>query len=145
MIGVGGKNSTSDLLISSCDEFIFYDDFVADCHPGRCPGKDRAKGAKSERRGKTKQLSSLDDPSQQAVDLVVETAEALYAERGERAKLWASMIKQTLKRQRLGFTESHHGFSSFNDLPEEAQSCGQMTLESAERSDGYVARLASRE
>ena len=28
VIGVGVKNSTSDLLIANCDEFIFYDDLV---------------------------------------------------------------------------------------------------------------------
>ena len=29
VIGVGVKQSTSDLLISNCDEFIFYDDLVS--------------------------------------------------------------------------------------------------------------------
>jgi len=28
VIGVGVKNSTSDLLVANCDEFIFYDDLV---------------------------------------------------------------------------------------------------------------------
>ena len=30
VIGVGVKQSTSDLLISNCDEFIYYDDLVRD-------------------------------------------------------------------------------------------------------------------
>ncbi len=145
VIGVGVKNSTSDLLISNCDEFIFYDDLVRDRGSSkRRPRKARAKTAKSERSTKGKASSPPDDPAQEAVDLVVETAEALYAERGERAKLWGSMIKQTLKRRRPGFNESYHGFSSFNDLLEEAQSRGQLTLESDERSGGYVVRLAGR-
>jgi uncharacterized LabA/DUF88 family protein len=32
VIGVGVKRSTSDLLISNCDEFIFYDDLAGDVH-----------------------------------------------------------------------------------------------------------------
>ena len=35
MIGVGVKNSTSDLLISNCDEFIYYDDLVRDVPASR--------------------------------------------------------------------------------------------------------------
>ncbi|MCH8142480.1 MAG: OST-HTH/LOTUS domain-containing protein, partial [Proteobacteria bacterium] len=60
------------------------------------------------------------------------------AERGDRAKLWGSMIKQTLKRRRPGFNESFYGFSSFSDLLEEAQTRGQLELEMDERSGGYV-------
>ena len=149
VVGVGVKNSTSDLLISNCDEFIFYDDLVRRA-PARRARRGKAKATKEAAGGKAKagsassSASSKDDPAQEAVDLVVETAEALYGERGERAKLWGSMIKQTLKRRRPGFTESYHGFSSFNDLLEEAQSRGRLTLESDERSGGYVVRLAGR-
>ena len=148
VVGVGVKNSTSDLLISNCDEFIFYDDLVRRASARR-PRRGKAKTTKEAAGGKAKAGSasssasslSKDDPAQEAMDLVVETAEALY---GERAKLWGSMIKQTLKRRRPGFTESYHGFSSFNDLLEEAQSRGRLTLESDERSGGYVVRLAGR-
>ena len=149
VVGVGVKNSTSDLLISNCDEFIFYDDLVRRASARR-PRRGKAKTTKEAAGGKAKAGSSSssapseDDPAQEAVDLVVETAEALYGERGERAKLWGSMIKQTLKRRRPGFTESYHGFSSFNDLLEEAQSRGRLTLESDERSGGFVVRLAGR-
>ena len=162
VVGVGVKNSTSDLLISNCDEFIFYDDLVRRASARR-PRRGKAKTTKEAAGGKAKttkeaaggkakagsassSASSLskDDPAQEAMDLVVETAEALYGERGERAKLWGSMIKQTLKRRRPGFTESYHGFSSFNDLLEEAQSRGRLTLELDERSGGYVVRLAGR-
>ena len=74
---------------------------------------------------------------------MLETAEAIYTERGDRAKLWGSMIKQTLKRRRPGFNESFYGFSSFNDLLEEAQTRGLLELESDERSGGYVVRRVS--
>ena len=79
-----------------------------------------------------------DDPTQKGLDLVAQTAEEIYAERGDRAKLWGSMIKQTLKRRRPGFNESAYGFGSFNDLLEEAQARGLLELDRDERSGGYV-------
>jgi hypothetical protein len=66
--------------------------------------------------------------------------EALYSERGERSKLWGSMIKQTLKRRRPQFDESRFGFSSFSDLLEEAESRKLLGLERDERSGGYIVR-----
>ncbi len=158
VIGIGVKNSTSDLLMNNCDEFIFYDDLV----PERQPARRRS------RRGRSKPASApqekaaaplpeaevevesasggeppsddppTDDPAQEAIDLVVKTAEAIYAERGDRAKLWGSMIKQTLKRRRPGFNESAYGFGTFNDLLEEAQSRGLLELALDERSGGYI-------
>ena len=140
VIGVGVKNSTSDLLVNNCDEFIFYDDLVAE-RPSvrrRQRGKGRAKSAAGGAKQKAEAPASQDDPAQQAIDLVLHTAEAIYAERGDRAKLWGSMIKQTLKRRRPGFNESAYGFGSFNDLLEEAQTRGLLVLELDERSGGYV-------
>ncbi len=143
VIGIGVKNSTSDLLMSSCDEFIFYDDLVAEHTPPkrRSRSKTGAKktGTKSAA-GKTEKAETRDDPAQQAIDLVIETTEALYAERGDRAKLWGSMIKQTLKRRRPGFNEAFYGFGSFSDLLEEAQSRGLLELEMDDRSGGYIIR-----
>ena len=140
VIGVGVKNSTSDLLVNNCDEFIFYDDLVAERPSGRRRqrGKGRGKRASEASQKKTEAPPSQDDPAQQAIDLVLHTAEAIYAERGDRAKLWGSMIKQTLKRRRPGFNESAYGFGSFNDLLEEAQTRGLLALELDERSGGYV-------
>lgn len=140
VIGVGVRNSTSDLLIANCDEFIFYDDLIA---------SDEAKTSKKKKRGKRKKSASkkkkqLADPAQEAIDHILETAEALYSERGDRSKLWGSMIKQTLKRRRPQFDESHYGFNSFSDVLEEAQSRGLLELELDERSGGYVVRSVSR-
>jgi hypothetical protein len=81
----------------------------------------------------------------EGIALVLETAEALYGERGEREKLWGSMVKQTLKRRRPGFNESFYGFRSFSDLLEEAESRGLLELEMDERSGGYLIRRLTRE
>lgn len=143
VIGVGVKNSTSDLLMGSCDEFIFYDDLVAErTVPKRTRrGKSGTKKAGGKNAvGKAEKAKSQDDPAQQAIELVIETTEALYAERGDRAKLWGSMIKQMLKRRRPGFNEAFYGFRSFSDLLEEAQSRGLLELEMDDRSGGYVIR-----
>ena len=139
VIGVGVKNATSDLLVNNCDEFIFYDDLVAESPPARrrTRGKARAKTT-AEKRKKAAAAPAKNDPVQPAIDLVIQTAEAIYAERGDRAKLWGSMIKQTLKRRRPGFNESAYGFGSFNDLLEEAQARGCLQLDLDERSGGYV-------
>ena len=148
VIGVGVKSSTSDLLMNNCDEFIFYDDLVAERQPSRrrSRSKPRAKGgaqadsaaADNAAAGRKATPAAPDDPAQKGLDLVVQTAEAIYAERGDRAKLWGSMIKQTLKRRRPGFSESAYGFGSFNDLLEEAQARGLLELDRDERSGGYV-------
>jgi len=78
---------------------------------------------------------------QEAVDLVLETVEALITERGADDKIWGSMVKQTLKRRRPGFAESYYGFRSFNDLLEDARDRGLLALDHDEKSGGYVIRL----
>jgi uncharacterized protein (TIGR00288 family) len=146
VIGVGVKNSTSDLLMSNCDEFIFYDDLVVKRDPSpkrrrREPGTRVQKPLMAENRTS----AGSDDRTQEAIDLVQETIEALYAERGDAAKLWGSMVKQTLKRRQPSFNESSYGFNSFNDLLEEAQARGQLELERDEKSGGYVIRSVTPE
>ncbi len=133
VIGVGVKNSTSDLLTANCDEFIYYDDLVR--------GSEKKKRKKSSSKKKTKKSTKPEDePKQAGIDEVMETVEGLLAERGEGEKLWGSMIKQTLKRRQPGFSESYHGFSSFSDLLEEAQKQGLLALEYDEKSGGYIVR-----
>jgi uncharacterized LabA/DUF88 family protein len=138
VIGVGVKQSTSDLLMSNCDEFIFYDELVPAKDSGGTASKKTRSRKKSARKKKT--TKKKDDPAQEAIDLVIEITEALYAERGDRAKLWGSMIKQTLKRRRPGFSESVYGFESFSDLLEEAAKRKQLDLERDEKSGGYIVR-----
>ena len=138
VIGVGVKNSTSDLLMSNCDEFIFYDDLVPPESAADAPGR-KTKKKRSRKSGK-KAAPKKSDPAQEAIDLVIETTEALYAERGDKTKLWGSMIKQTLKRRKPGFSESVYGFESFSDLLEEAARRKQLELERDEKSGGYIVR-----
>jgi len=136
VIGVGVKNSTSDLLISNCDEFIFYDDLVRE-QKKTGKGKKTSKGRKTKR--KTTKTAKK-DKRQEGIDLALETARALNAERGDRENLWGSMVKQTLKRRRPGFSENAYGFDSFSELLEEARERGQISLELDERSGGYIIR-----
>jgi hypothetical protein len=84
--------------------------------------------------------SSPEERAQQALDLVVDTIEALAEERGEDEKIWGSMVKQTLKRRRPGFNETYYGYRSFNRLLEEARDRGLIELERDEKSGGYTVR-----
>ncbi len=227
VIGVGVKNSTSDLLIANCDEFIYYDDLVREQRKGRraastkeaakdakdaakAPARDAVKGpvkdavakgaaeapakdaaAKPARTaaGKSRRRASgvaaavgnaalaqaseatpgpsgesalpvppdatdadaaapsaedaRADPEyrrQAGIAIVVDTLEALASERGSE-RIFGSMIKQAIKRVRPQFSESFHGFRSFNAMLEAAQSTGALDLERDEKSGGYVVRL----
>jgi len=147
VIGVGVKNSTSDLLIANCDEFIFYDDLVQSTRAGKKgkPGAVAEKKSATKKKGRQmKPAAKTSDRAQEAIDLVLDTTEALYTERGDRGKLWGSMIKQTLKRRRPGFNESYYGFNSFSDLLEEAESRQVLELERDERSGGYIVKGITR-
>lgn len=143
VIGVGVKSSTSDLLMSNCDEFIFYDDLVRDEQSSqqrkKKPAAKKKGAAKADsKKEKSDEAVQEEDKLDEAIGLLMETAEALYAERGDRDKLWGSMVKQALKRRRPGFNERFYGVRSFSDLLEEAESRGLMKLSLDERSGGYV-------
>ncbi|MCU7943540.1 MAG: NYN domain-containing protein [Candidatus Thiodiazotropha sp. (ex Cardiolucina cf. quadrata)] len=138
VIGVGVKNSTSDLLTANCDEFIFYDDLVRD---NKKPTQSRRKSSSKKtvkKKADKKQPSDEEKRKQEALDLVVATLEDLIQERGETGKVWGSMVKQTLKRRKPGFSERYHGFSTFNALLEEAQERNLVILEADEKSGGYM-------
>ena len=140
VIGVGVKNSSSDLLIANCDEFIYYDDLVRKKKKAKKPArKPPAKGPKTPVADATTK-EDAETLAQEALDLVMETLEALAEERGSEDKIWGSMVKQTLKRRRPGFNESYYGFRSFKRLLDEAASRGLMELESDEKSGGYIIR-----
>jgi uncharacterized protein (TIGR00288 family) len=141
VIGVGVKKSTSDLLTANCDEFIFYDDLVREQKPRRAPRrKADAKGTNAP--SSPSKPRGDEERQQEAMDLLLETVEALAEERGEDDPVWGSMVKQTLKRRKPGFNESYYGFRSFNQLLEEARSRGLLDLERDEKSGGYVVRPA---
>jgi len=135
VIGVGVKNSTSDLFISNCDEFLYYDDLV------------RTEAAKTRKRSATTASTSQTivdagkrPPVTDALDLLAETLEAITQERGEDDNIWGSMIKQAIKRRNPGFNERAYGFRSFNDLLLEAEKRGLLKLEADEKSGGYTVR-----
>ncbi len=144
VVGVGVKNSTSDLLIANCDEFIYYDDLVRrqQAPPKPRPARRTAAPVAGKAEVAGSALQPPDAKKQEAVDLVVATYEALIEERGEGEKIWGSMIKQTLKRRQPGFSESYYGFKSFGQLLEEAREAGHFTLELDEKSGGYIVRSA---
>ena len=131
VIGVGVKNSSSDLLIANCDEFIYYDDLVRAEEQKRRAAKKRRDSA-----------PAGEDKKQEAFELMLETLNALTAERGEDERIWGSMIKQALKRRKPGFNESYYGFRAFSDLLEEAAAKGLVKLEPDEKSGGYLIRPA---
>jgi uncharacterized protein (TIGR00288 family) len=142
VIGVGVKNSTSDLLIANCDEFIYYDDLVRRQAP-RLPPPPRPSlpgGRKPVRPANPPPppLPPPGDKKKEAFELIVSTVEALVQERGEGDKIWGSMIKQTLKRQNPGFNESYYGFRTFSQLLDEAAASGVLELEHDEKSGGVI-------
>jgi len=141
VIGAGVKNSTSDLLIANCDEFIFYDDLVRRQAPRPAlPPVRTASGRKPAIRPDVVPAPLPDAKKKEAFDLIISTYEALIQERGEGEKIWGSMIKQTLKRRKPGFNESYYGFRTFGQLLEEANASGILTLEHDEKSGGVIIR-----
>ncbi len=138
VIGVGVKNSTSDLLIANCDEFIFYDDLIERPKSKRKSKRSAEKPAQKSSSKSSK--PSSDDKKQEAWDLILETYEALLEERGEEDKIWGSMIKQTLKRRKPGFSESYYGYRSFGQLLREAEKQGVIDLERDGKSGGFIVK-----
>ena len=144
VIGVGVKNSTSDLLIANCDEFIYYDDLIR-VSERRKPGKKKparkaAEEKGAEDKGTEEKTTTVQKEAREekAFELVLETIDDLYSERGEEDKIWGSMIKQALKRRKPGFNESYHGFRSFGKLLEEMAARGMLTMDHDQKSGGYI-------
>jgi uncharacterized protein (TIGR00288 family) len=152
VIGVGVKNSTSDLFINNCDEFIYYDDLVRKepskarrraATPVRAPAAAIASTVSADAGPAEPAAAKGADPGDAFVK-VVETLEALIEERGEGESIWGSMIKQAIKRRHPGFSERFYGFRSFNDLLADAEKRGLLTLRSDEKSGGYLVRIADK-
>lgn len=167
VIGVGVKNSSSDLFINNCDEFIYYDDLVrkeprrrrrsaapAGAAAGSVAGAPTSTtGAAAS--GSASGAAAASSPGSggpenrgpdlgDALELVVETLDALLEERGESESIWGSMIKQAIKRRHPGFNERFYGFRSFNDLLAEAQKRGLVALQADEKSGGYIVRAGEK-
>jgi uncharacterized protein (TIGR00288 family) len=131
VIGIGVKKSTSDLFISNCDEFLYYDDLVrAESTKRRSSvAAPAAKAARDKEMG-----PSIDG----ALELLTKTLEALRAERGEDYPIRGSLMKQAIKRQNPGFNERAHGFRAFNELLLEAQRRGLLKLEGDKQAGTYI-------
>jgi uncharacterized LabA/DUF88 family protein len=118
VIGLGVKNSTSDLLIENCDEFIFYEDLVR--------GQQRPMPV----------IANVPEKVQECFALLVDSILALQRENKE--ILWGSMVKETMKRKKPSFNETYYGFRTFSHLLEDAQRRGIVTLRRDQRSGSYI-------
>ena len=118
VIGLGVKNSTSDLLIENCDEFIFYEDLVR--------GQQRPVPV----------IANANEKQQEVFALLVDSVLALQRENKE--VLWGSMVKETMKRKKPSFNETYYGFRTFSHLLEDAQRRGIVVLRRDQKSGSYI-------
>jgi uncharacterized LabA/DUF88 family protein len=119
VIGLGVKNSTSDLLIENCDEFIFYEDLV-----------------RGQQRPSLPVIANVPEKVQECFALLVDSILALQRENKE--ILWGSMVKETMKRKKPSFNETYYGFRTFSHLLEDAQRRGIVVLRRDQRSGSYI-------
>jgi uncharacterized LabA/DUF88 family protein len=145
VIGVGVKTSTSDLLTANCDEFLFYDDVVREQAQKKKRAAKHVTGTTTGGAPHKTAKQREPDKRQEALDMILETLEALSAERGAEDKIWGSMVKQALKRRQPGFNESYYGFRSFSELLEEAEKRQLLALEHDEKSGGSILRMLAHE
>jgi uncharacterized protein (TIGR00288 family) len=147
VVGVGVKNSTSDLFINNCDEFLYYDDLVRQTQPVRRTATRPRPAARKPNLDGTTPATEPAEPVEtsgptleQALEQVSTTLTALEEERGGDERIWGSLIKQAIRRRNPGFNERAHGFRSFNDLLKAAEKQSILTLEPDEKSGGYIVR-----
>jgi len=146
VIGVGVKQSSADLFINNCDEFIYYDDLV---RKDTARARQRSAAAGGGGAGAPEPGAVRPAPEEpkgppliDALEQVVVTIEALSEAREGDDPIWGSMIKQAIKRRNPGFNERAYGFKSFNDLLLDCQKRNLLVLESDPKSGGYIVRLA---
>jgi uncharacterized protein (TIGR00288 family) len=120
VIGIGVKNSSSNLLIDNCDEFVFYEDVWRD----------------RQQAPKVPKVPAGNKKAAEAFALMVDAIQALLRENKD--VLWGSMIKQTMQRKKPSFSESYYGYGSFSDLLEDAERQGLVKLKKDQRSGTYI-------
>ena len=125
VIGCGVKSSTSDLLIGSCDEFLYYDDLIREVAAKPKPAATAKKAAPEIRRA--------EDATQKVVE-ILRSLERDYD------TVWGSMIKQTIRRVYPGFNELYYGADSFAGLLENLQKDGVVELEYDDKRGNYMVR-----
>jgi len=118
VIGLGMKESSSNLLVDNCDEFIYYEDLE---RPLGTPPRIE---------------QDLPEKKKEAFQLLVDSVVALVRENKE--VLWSSLVKETMKRKKPSFNESYHGYRTFSDLLEDAEKHGIIRLRTDSRSGTYV-------
>ncbi|WP_341314468.1 NYN domain-containing protein [Paraburkholderia sp. IMGN_8] len=147
VIGVGVQQSTSDLLIANCDEFFFYDDLVRESQRAvakressrpQQAAQPTAKRAPDEEKSRSKE--DLEKRRTKAIEIAVQTFDALASERGDSGKIWASVLKNAIKRRKPDFNETYYGFRAFGNLLEEAHARGLLEFGRDEKSGAYVYR-----
>lgn len=152
VLGIGVKHTSSNLLVENCDEYIYYDDLVRDQKKSKSSKRSKSSsrsGGKSKSSKKTasgssrraskgskKSAASRGGSKEDAIEIVLAQVEALFRERD--SNVWASLVKQTLKRKRPNFSETFYGFRNFSHLLEEAQDQKLLELEKDEKSGGYI-------
>jgi uncharacterized protein (TIGR00288 family) len=145
VIGIGVKDSTSDLLSANCDEFIFYDDLVRVQEAKKKQAAKKAPAKKKAETTKPAEGRSEEDKKQEAMEFLVETVEGLISERGSDEKIWGSMVKPTMQRRKPGFNETYYGYRSFKELIEDAERHKLVVLVRDEKSGQYTIRLPATE
>ena len=145
VIGVGVRQSTSDLLIANCDEFIFYDDLLRESQraQGRRERPDTQAPVRRSADEEKRRREELDSRRRAGIELAVQTFDALVSERGDSGKIWASVLKEAIKRRKPDFSESNYGFRAFGNLLEEAQAHGLLEFGRDDKSGAYVFRSAA--
>ncbi|MCZ6820511.1 MAG: NYN domain-containing protein [Calditrichaeota bacterium] len=137
VIGVGVKESTSNLLIANCDEFIYYDDIIRQAER-RKPKKKKTNGKKDNGEETPQNSGQQQRREEKAFEWVLETMDDLFSERDPEENVWGSMVKQALKRRKPGFSERYHGFRSFSELLEKMEEKKMVKLEHDQKSGGYI-------
>ena len=143
VVGCGVKNSTSNLLIANCDEFIYYDDLVraAAKQPRRktVPRKARGEEKEDEKGREDREEKAVEgDKRQEGVDQLMEIVRSLALDYDP---LWGSMIKQTIRRVNPGFNESYFGYQGFAELLKQAEDQGYIALEYDANRGNYKVKL----
>jgi uncharacterized protein (TIGR00288 family) len=136
VIGCGVKNSTSDLLIANCDEFIYYDDLVRAAEQARPKAKKR-RPKESGKAGADDKSDDKEDRKREAMDRVMEV---LASVEQDYDPLWGSSLKQAVRRVYPGFSESYYGYGSFTELLKDLAKDELIELEYDERRRNYQVR-----
>jgi uncharacterized protein (TIGR00288 family) len=140
VIGVGVKDSTSDLLSGACHEFIYYDDLVR-AHEAKKQASRQATAKPPTNKTKGAAQRPEDDKRLEVLEFLVDTVEDLIAERGSDEKLWGSMVKPTMQRRKPGFSETYYGYRSFKELVEDAEKRKMVVVVRDEKSGQYTIQL----